>query len=249
MRQVQARALQGHRVRAMRCGGHQVARAPRAHGPHRPGRPRHPHLVLQGRAEPPRLPARHRAEGPGEGHLLRGLHGHQGRRGTAPSGSARPAGRVRHRDRPHGQAPRQRDRGARQEGRSRSARAGGGRRGQRLRQGEAAQQRRARDGGHPPALRRPDPAPERRVRPLQEPEARRHGRRRGPVARDGGPLRRLLRGLHGRRGDPEAPAGLRPRGRVQAAARGDRHRFRPAQGPRAQAPEGRQRLPDHRQQA
>ena len=32
----------------------------------------------------------------------------------------------------------------------------------------------------------------------------------------------------------------------QAAARGDRHGHRPAQGPRPEAPEGRQRLPDHR---
>ncbi len=75
--------------------------------------------------------------------------------------------------------------------------------------------RRARAGGHPPALRRSDPAHLRRVRPLQGLEARRHGGRRGPVARDAGPLRRLLRGLHGRRGDQEAPAGLRSGGRGQ----------------------------------
>ena len=51
---------------------------------------------------------------------------------------------------------------------------------------QAAQRRRARHGRHPPALRRSDPASERRVRPLQEPEAGRLGRRRGPVARDAG---------------------------------------------------------------
>ena len=97
---------------------------------------------------------------------------------------------------------------------------------------QAAQRRRARHGRHPPALRRSDPASERRVRPFQEPEAGRLGRRRGPVARDAGPLRRLLRGLYGCRSHPEAPAGLRPGGRLQAAARGDRLRLRPAQGPR-----------------
>lgn len=36
------------------------------------------HLVLQGCAEPLGLPARHSAEGPREGHLLRLLHGHLG---------------------------------------------------------------------------------------------------------------------------------------------------------------------------
>ena len=45
--------------------------------------PGHPHLVLQGCAEPARLPARPGAEGPGEGHLLRRLHDHlRGRRGA-----------------------------------------------------------------------------------------------------------------------------------------------------------------------
>ena len=50
--------------------------APRPHGPHRAGRPGHPHLVLQGRPEPPGLPARPRAQGPRAHHLLRGLRGH-----------------------------------------------------------------------------------------------------------------------------------------------------------------------------
>ena len=36
---------------------------------------------FKGVPSPPRLPARHGAEGPREGHLLRRLHGHLGRRG------------------------------------------------------------------------------------------------------------------------------------------------------------------------
>ena len=45
--------------------------------------PGHPHLVLQGRPEPARLPARHRAEEPREGHLLRRARDHLGRRREA----------------------------------------------------------------------------------------------------------------------------------------------------------------------
>ena len=52
--------------------------------------PGHAHLVLQGRAEPSRLPARHRAEEPREGHLLRRPHHHVGRR-RAPSQGPRAA--------------------------------------------------------------------------------------------------------------------------------------------------------------
>ena len=58
----------------------------------------------------------------------------------------------------------------------------------------------------------------------------------------------LLRGRDGRRGDPEAPRDLRPGRRVRAAARDHRHRQGPAQDPRAQAPQGRQRVPDHHNQ-
>ena len=88
LREVQARPLQGHRVRALRRGGHALQGPPRAHGPHRPRRPREPHLVLQGRAQPHRLPARHGAEGAGEGPVLRGLGDQLG----GPRGArARPA--------------------------------------------------------------------------------------------------------------------------------------------------------------
>ena len=41
LRQVQARALQGHRLRALWRGSHAPEGAPRAHGSHRPGRARH----------------------------------------------------------------------------------------------------------------------------------------------------------------------------------------------------------------
>ena len=83
LRQVQARPLQGHRLRALRRRGHALQGAPRAHGPHRPGRPGQPHLVLQGRPEPHRLPARHGAEGAREGPVLRRVDRHVGRRGGA----------------------------------------------------------------------------------------------------------------------------------------------------------------------
>ena len=97
LRQVQARPLQGHRLRALRRRGHALQGPPRAHGPRRPGRPREPHLVLQGRAEPDRLPARHGAEGAREDPLLRGVDRHLGRPGGA---LARPARRSRARCRP-----------------------------------------------------------------------------------------------------------------------------------------------------
>ncbi len=86
LRQVQARALQGHRVRALRRGGHALEGPPRAHGPRRPGRARQPHLVLQGRAQPHRLPAGHGAQGTGEGPVLRRLDRHVGGRGGTREG-------------------------------------------------------------------------------------------------------------------------------------------------------------------
>ena len=62
LRQVQARPLQGHHLRALRRRGHPLQGPARAHGPHRAGRPRRAHLV------PPRHP------------LVAGLpaHGHRG---------------------------------------------------------------------------------------------------------------------------------------------------------------------------
>ena len=99
LRQVQARPLQGDHLRALRRRGHAGQGAPRAHGPHRPGRAGQPHLVLQGRPEPHRLHARHRPQGAGEGPLLRRLDRHRGGRG-GPRGRARPApGRGQRHDR------------------------------------------------------------------------------------------------------------------------------------------------------
>ena len=80
LRQVQAGPLQGHRLRALRRRGDALQGAPRAHGPRRPGLAGLPHLVLQGRAEPDRLPDRHGSERAGEGPLLRRVDDHLGRR-------------------------------------------------------------------------------------------------------------------------------------------------------------------------
>ena len=86
LRQVQAGPLQGHRLRALRRRGDPLQGPPRAHGPRRPGRAGLPHLVLQGRPEPDRLPDRHGSEGAGEGPLLRRLDDHLGRRGGPRQG-------------------------------------------------------------------------------------------------------------------------------------------------------------------
>ena len=97
LRQVQASPLQGHHLRALRRRGDAPEGAPRAHGPHRPGRAGLAHLVLQGRAEPHRLPARHRAARAREGPLLRRLDRDHGRRREAQEGPerAREQGRGR----------------------------------------------------------------------------------------------------------------------------------------------------------
>ena len=50
LRQVQARPLQGHRLRQVRRRSRAVEGAPRAHGPHRAGVAGEPHLVRQGHA-------------------------------------------------------------------------------------------------------------------------------------------------------------------------------------------------------
>ena len=68
-----------------------------------------PHLVLQGRAEPHRLPARHRAEGAREGPLLRGARSAPGRRreargATSPSWRARSSRERALEARPRGEA-------------------------------------------------------------------------------------------------------------------------------------------------
>ena len=83
LRQVQARPLQGHHLRALRRRGDAAEGAPRAHGAHRPRRARLAHLVLQGRSQPDRLPARHRSARAREGALLRRLDRHRRRRREA----------------------------------------------------------------------------------------------------------------------------------------------------------------------
>ena len=83
LREVQARPLQGHHLRALRRRGDAAEGAPRADGSHRPRRARLAHLVLQGRPEPHRLPPRHRPARAREGSLLRRLDRHRGRHGEA----------------------------------------------------------------------------------------------------------------------------------------------------------------------
>ena len=92
LRQVQARPLQGDHLRALRRRGDAPEGAPRADGPHRPGRAGQPHLVLQGRPEPDRLPARHRPARAREGALLRRLDRHRRRQRGAREGPERPRG-------------------------------------------------------------------------------------------------------------------------------------------------------------
>ena len=108
---------------------------------------------FKGVPEPARLPARPGAEGPREGHLLRGVHDHLRRRGRPPPRPLRPRGQDRPAAQEPGEPPRRPSRGARQEARDRPRRTrGGGRQGRRQAQGQ--RRRRARDGGRPQALRR-----------------------------------------------------------------------------------------------
>ena len=92
LREVQARPLQGHHLRALRRRGDAAEGAARADGSHRPRRARLAHLVLQGRSEPDRLPPRHRPARAREGSLLRRLDRHGGRHGEARRRSQRPRG-------------------------------------------------------------------------------------------------------------------------------------------------------------
>ena len=92
LRQVQARPLQGHHLRALRRRGDAPEGAPRADGSHRPRRAGLAHLVLQGRPEPHRLPARHRPARAREGALLRRFDRHRRRQRGPCEGSRRPRG-------------------------------------------------------------------------------------------------------------------------------------------------------------
>ena len=99
LRQVQARSLQGDHLRALRRRGDAAEGSARAHGSHRPRGAGLAHLVLQGRSEPHRLPARHRPARAREGSLLRRVDRHTGRSREAPGGSRRPRGQGRRRER------------------------------------------------------------------------------------------------------------------------------------------------------
>ena len=228
----------------MRRRGHPRQGPPRAHGAHRTGRPGHAHLVLQGRPVPARLPARPRPEGSREDHLLRGVPDHRRQqRGPAPRPPDTRGGAVR-REVDAGEAARLRHRHPRQEARDRPGRARGrGRQERRAAQG--ARGRRARDAPDP----RPRPA---RDRPPRRgdghlPQARRQAAdlRRAAVPRAARPVRRLLRGRHGRRVAPDAGEELRPRGRGRVAARDHPLRQGPEEAACAEAAQGRRVLPEH----
>ena len=73
VRQVQAHEVQGHHLREVRRRGDPVARAARAHGPHRARRSGRAHLVPEVAAEPHRPAARHDAQGSRAHPLLRVL--------------------------------------------------------------------------------------------------------------------------------------------------------------------------------
>ncbi len=79
LRQVQEDPLQGEDLRPLRRGGHQGQGAPGAHGPHRAGRPRQPHLVLQGHPLPDGPAAGYQPPDSGEGAVFRRLYRHRSR--------------------------------------------------------------------------------------------------------------------------------------------------------------------------
>ena len=208
LRQVQARPLQGHHLRALRRRGDAPEGAPRAHGPHRPGRAGLAHLVLQGRAEPHRLPARHRSARAREGAVLRRLDRHERRQRGAREGPERPRGQGQGRVRADLRRPRRAARRAREAARppARVLRRGQGeglRRGRRLldprarhlgrgadapaARGRAQARRRALPGARPADHDRgreedPRARPQRRDprRPQAHPARARAGRRRRP---------------------------------------------------------------------
>ena len=74
LRALQEGQVQGHHLRPLRRRSDPLQGAPRAHGPHRAGRARLPHLVPQGRAVAAVAAAGHLAAPAGEGAVLRLLH-------------------------------------------------------------------------------------------------------------------------------------------------------------------------------
>ena len=91
VRQVQAHEVQGHHLREVLGRGDALARAARAHGPHRTGRAGRAHLVPEVAAEPHRSAARHDAEGPRAHPLFRILR----RAGAGPDPAQGPPAAVR----------------------------------------------------------------------------------------------------------------------------------------------------------
>src|SRR5207249_527618 len=89
LRQVQAHAPSRRGVREVRRRGHPVEGPPRAHGPHRSGHARRPHLVPEEPALAHRHAPRHDAQGAREDPLLRVLR--RGRSGYDPAPGARAA--------------------------------------------------------------------------------------------------------------------------------------------------------------
>ena len=81
LRQVQARPLQGHRLRQVRRRSRARARCAASAWATSSWPRRSPHLVRQGHAQPPRPAARHLAAQPGARALLRAVHHHPRRRG------------------------------------------------------------------------------------------------------------------------------------------------------------------------
>ena len=77
LRQVQAHEAPRRRLREVRRRGHPVQGAPRAPGPHQPGHAGRAHLVPEVAAVAHRQPARHHAQGSGEGPLLRVVRRHR----------------------------------------------------------------------------------------------------------------------------------------------------------------------------
>ena len=129
------------------------------------------------------LPARPRAEGPREGHLLRGLHDHQRRRRPASHRPAVARGADPGREEGDREPSRRRRRHPGQEARGRPRRARG--RGRQVRrQAQGARLRRARDERHPPSGRPGRRAPRAGLGPLQEPQGPGPRGRRGPLPRD-----------------------------------------------------------------
>jgi hypothetical protein len=102
LRQVQAHQAQGRHLRPLRRRGDPGPRAPRAHGPHRAGRARVAHLVLQVHAQPHGPGARHHRPQPGARAVLRGLrrrgpgrHAAAGEAAAERDGIPRGPGQVR----------------------------------------------------------------------------------------------------------------------------------------------------------